>query len=86
MTQRGSETCLLNPDHLDRFDMEKLTQLAVWLDGMKRGSGGSLEPLGTCVIDSLWKAIRTLNGNLHDKRFNPQGVLDEECQSPSEGK
>ena len=41
-------------------NIESLHRLAIWLEGIKQGRGGSLEPLGTIVIDELWKAIHEL--------------------------
>ena len=71
------KTVLLNPDHLERWDIDRLHALACWLEGIKLGSGGALNPLGTATIDSLWKTIRTLNGGFIDNPdFNPRGIFD----------
>ena len=51
--------------------MDRLSNLAFWLEGIKVGKGDIL-PLGLSTIDSLWKAIRTLNGSLNDPRVNPR--------------
>jgi len=53
----------------ERASLEKLRELAIWLEGIKEGRGGSLEPLGTIVIRYLWSAIR----ELEDAR-NPAGM------------
>ena len=41
-------------------DLRRLIELAVWLEGIKLGRGGNLEPMGTLTITELWKAIREL--------------------------
>jgi hypothetical protein len=43
-----------------RVSIEGLRELAIYLEGIKQGRGGSLEPLGTIAIDNLWEAIREL--------------------------
>ena len=40
--------------------LKDLRELAIYLEGIKKGSG-SLYPLGTNCLDSLWKAIKRLN-------------------------
>jgi hypothetical protein len=73
----GLSVCLMNPDYLERWDLDRIHNLVVWLEGIKLGSGGKLDPLGTATIDSLWKAIRTLNGILvMHPECNPKGTLD----------
>lgn len=40
---------------------EELRELAIYLEGVKTGRGGSILPLGTIHIDNLWKVIRHLD-------------------------
>lgn len=50
--QASQEKVYANPD--------SLRELAIYLEGVKNGRGGSLEPLGTIVLDELWLVIREL--------------------------
>ena len=49
-----------------RVNTETLKDLALFLEGMKIGRGGSMQPLGTIVLDDLWGAIKYLRG---DKKY-----------------
>jgi hypothetical protein len=44
-----------------KIDTRLLRDLALWLEGLKRGQQGTLEPVGTWALDELWRAIKTLD-------------------------
>ena len=60
----------------EKANPDALRELAIWLEGVKHGRGGSLEPLGTIVLDELWKAIRELRdirrSNQHKELSDPE--------------
>jgi len=39
---------------------EVLKDLAMFLEGMKFGRGGDIQPMGTIVLDELWKVVKEL--------------------------
>ena len=45
---------------------DSLKDLAIYLSGVKDGKGNLL-PLGTVVLDDLWKAIKYLQGDVRYK-------------------
>lgn len=49
-------------------DTKALTELAIYLSGVKDGKGNLL-PLGTIHLDELWNAVRYLQG---DSRFTAE--------------
>ena len=60
------EIQLLGKAEQVRVNTETLKDLALFLEGMKFGRGGSMRPLGTIVLDDLWGAIKYLRG---DKKY-----------------
>ena len=42
---------------------DSLRDLALFLEGMKLGRGGNIQPLGTIVIDDLWATIKYMEGS-----------------------
>ena len=45
------------------ISIENLSQLAIYLEGMKQGKGNLL-PLGTVHLENLWKTIKYLQGDV----------------------
>lgn len=45
------------------IDTKSLSNLAIYLSGVKDGKGNLL-PLGTIVLDDLWDAIKYLQGDV----------------------
>lgn len=45
------------------IDTNSLSQLAIYLSGVKDGKGNLL-PLGTVVLDELWNAVKYLQGDV----------------------
>ena len=45
------------------INTDSLRDLAIYLSGIKDGKGDLL-PLGTVVLDDLWKAIKYLRGDV----------------------
>jgi hypothetical protein len=54
-----------------QVNIRSLTELAIYLSGVKDGKGNLL-PLGTIVLDDLWNAIKYLQG---DARFTAERDL-----------
>lgn len=50
------------------IDTRSLTDIAIYLSGLKDGKGNLL-PLGTIVLEDLWNAIKYLQG---DRRFTAE--------------
>lgn len=48
------------------IDVNSLNKIAIYLEGVKQGRGGTLLPLGTNDLEQLWNTIQYLNG---DERF-----------------
>lgn len=51
-----------------QVNIRSLTELAIYLSGVKDGKGNLL-PLGNIVLEDLWNAIRYLQG---DARFTAE--------------
>ena len=47
-------------------EVDSLRKIAIYLEGIKQGRGGNIQPLGTNDLEQLWNAISFLNG---DERF-----------------
>jgi|TARA_R100001530_G_C4174802_1_gene117698 hypothetical protein len=47
-------------------EVDSLKKVAIFLEGVKQGRGGNIQPLGTNDLDQLWNAIAFLQG---DERF-----------------
>lgn len=47
-------------------DVSSLQKIGIFLEGVKQGRGGNIQPLGTNDLEQLWNAIRFLQG---DDRF-----------------
>lgn len=47
-------------------EVDSLRKIAIYLEGIKQGRGGNVQPLGTNDLEQLWNAISFLNG---DERF-----------------
>jgi len=60
-----------NQAHEEAANLEGLRHLAIWLEGLKKGQGGSLNPLGAIVLEDLWKAIRELEDNRRKAKMIP---------------
>ena len=48
------------------INTQSLTELAIYLSGVKDGKGNLL-PLGTIVLEDLWDAIKYLQGDVRFK-------------------
>ncbi len=48
------------------IEVGRLTKVAIFLEGIKVGRGGDIQPLGTYDLEQLWDAIAFLQG---DERF-----------------
>ena len=48
------------------IEIESLSRIAMFLEGMKLGRGGNIRPLGTNDLDQLWNTVKYLQG---DKRY-----------------
>ena len=44
-----------------QVEVDSLRKIAIYLEGIKQGRGGNLQPLGTHDLEQLWNAIRFLN-------------------------
>ena len=47
-------------------EVDSLKKVAIFLEGVRQGRGGNIQPLGTNDLDQLWNAIAFLQG---DERF-----------------
>ena len=47
-------------------EVDSLGKIAIYLEGIKQGKGGNIQPLGTNDLEQLWNAIAYMNG---DERF-----------------
>lgn len=47
-------------------EVDSLKKVAIFLEGVKQGRGGNIQPLGTNDLEQLWNAIAFLQG---DERF-----------------
>jgi len=48
-------------------EVESLKRIALFLEGMKTGRGGNIQPLGTNDLEQLWNAISFLQGDVRYK-------------------
>ncbi len=55
----------------ERANLDSVRRIAIYLEGIKVGRGGSFEPLGTIVIDELWKVIAELEEFRKELRVLP---------------
>lgn len=62
---KAREKNYINPD--------SLSKIAIFLEGMKKGSNNTLHPLGTVDLEELWKAFHYLRG---DERYDCKAVED----------
>ena len=42
-------------------NVESLIKIAIYLEGIKQGRGGNIQPLGANDLEQLWNAISFLN-------------------------
>jgi len=50
-------------DNAIEIQIQSLSSIAIFLEGMKAGKGGDILPLGTNDLTALWDAIKYLRGN-----------------------
>jgi len=43
-------------------EVESLSKIALFLEGVKLGRGGDIQPLGTYDLEQLWNAVKFLQG------------------------
>ena len=57
-------------------NIESLKRIAIFMEGVKQGRGGNINPLGTIDLEELWSVIKYLQGDLRytcaefDKYYN----------------
>ena len=49
-------------------NIDSLIKIAIYLEGIKQGRGGNIQPLGVNDIEQLWNAISLLNDDLNTRR------------------
>ena len=49
-------------------EIDSLIKIAIYLEGIKQGRGGNIQPLGVNDLEQLWKAISFLNDDLNTGR------------------
>ena len=45
-------------------EVDSLKKVAIFLEGVKQGRGGNIQPLGTNDLEQLWNAIAFLQGDV----------------------
>lgn len=49
------------------IEVDSLKNIALFMEGVKLGRGGNIQPLGTFDLEQLWNAISYIQG---DERFD----------------
>ena len=49
-------------------NVDSLIKIAIYLEGIKQGRGGNIQPLGVNDLEQLWAAISFLNDDLNAGR------------------
>jgi hypothetical protein len=58
------------------IEVDSLKTIAIYLEGVKQGRGGSLLPLGNNDLEQLWNTIAFLKGDERFTAINPQEKKD----------
>jgi len=49
------------------IDTKSLADIGLWLEGLKTGRGGNIQPLGNIDLENLWNTIHYLRGDVRYK-------------------
>ena len=55
-------------------EIDGLKKIALFLEGVKLGRGGSIHPLGTHDLEQLWGAIAYLQGDVRYRLMDTQNI------------
>ena len=50
----------MNEPMQERCNIESIVKIAIYLEGIKQGKGGNIQPLGNIDLENLWKAVGEL--------------------------